>query len=253
MGNTLIKRFKRKVGPKSSNTPKSNYNPEAYGMECSLCYMPCEDLSDTYNPTCCYSQIKIHESCMIRYLESKMEEGSTQIKCPNIYCGALLGTEILTSLLTPQAFERFNFIAFEKYLINAPDVVKCSSPTCNNFGFFNQNCTVMECTECSQKTCVKCSCPNHAGECDIESILKRMPNMRRCDRCKNYVEHNGGCIYVTCRCGYQFCFKCGAPGGTCNHQPGHTFYSVGAVLGDFKQTITCQCRYNKTDAICICK
>lgn len=31
-----------------------------------------------------------------------------------------------------------------------------------------------------------------------------------CPNCRNAVERNGGCDHMSCRCGKQFCYKCGA-------------------------------------------
>lgn len=32
---------------------------------------------------------------------------------------------------------------------------------------------------------------------------------KSCGKCKIWVEKNKGCDHMTCRCGYQFCYKCG--------------------------------------------
>lgn len=37
--------------------------------------------------------------------------------------------------------------------------------------------------------------------------------MKQCPSCKFWVEKNKGCDHMTCRCGYEFCFRCGAKYG----------------------------------------
>ena len=32
---------------------------------------------------------------------------------------------------------------------------------------------------------------------------------KQCSKCMFWVEKNQGCDHMTCRCGYQFCYKCG--------------------------------------------
>jgi hypothetical protein len=34
--------------------------------------------------------------------------------------------------------------------------------------------------------------------------------IKRCRRCGNGIERVSGCLHMTCRCGYEFCFKCGS-------------------------------------------
>lgn len=38
-------------------------------------------------------------------------------------------------------------------------------------------------------------------------------HMKQCPSCKFWVEKNKGCDHMTCRCGYEFCFRCGAKYG----------------------------------------
>uniref|UniRef100_A0A0A9ELG3 IBR domain-containing protein n=1 Tax=Arundo donax TaxID=35708 RepID=A0A0A9ELG3_ARUDO len=32
---------------------------------------------------------------------------------------------------------------------------------------------------------------------------------RRCPRCKYLVDKQEGCVHITCRCGFEFCYGCG--------------------------------------------
>lgn len=38
---------------------------------------------------------------------------------------------------------------------------------------------------------------------------------KKCTKCKFWVEKSEGCNQMTCRCGYEFCYVCGAKLGTC--------------------------------------
>mmetsp|Transcript_17465 Transcript_17465/g.26597 ORF Transcript_17465/g.26597 Transcript_17465/m.26597 type:complete len:377 (-) Transcript_17465:137-1267(-) len=35
-------------------------------------------------------------------------------------------------------------------------------------------------------------------------------NIKRCQQCGNGIERSSGCLHMKCRCGYKFCYKCGA-------------------------------------------
>lgn len=46
--------------------------------------------------------------------------------------------------------------------------------------------------------------------------LAEQEGWRRCYSCNVYVEHSEACRHMTCRCGAQFCYVCGAPWCTCD-------------------------------------
>ncbi|KAL0012733.1 hypothetical protein SO802_007841 [Lithocarpus litseifolius] len=71
-----------------------------------------------------------------------------------------------------------------------------------------------------------CSVPWHSGvDCEefqrlngdekgrddlIFRELAKEKKWRRCPLCKYYVERTEGCLHMTCRCAFQFCYGCGA-------------------------------------------
>lgn len=38
---------------------------------------------------------------------------------------------------------------------------------------------------------------------------------KQCPKCMFWVEKNQGCDHMTCRCHYEFCYKCGGVYGKC--------------------------------------
>ena len=42
----------------------------------------------------------------------------------------------------------------------------------------------------------------------VDSISNN--NIKRCQQCGNGIERSSGCLHMKCRCGYKFCYKCGA-------------------------------------------
>ncbi|RYP91306.1 hypothetical protein DL770_002540 [Monosporascus sp. CRB-9-2] len=79
---------------------------------------------------------------------------------------------------------------------------------------------------CSQGhwTCTICRGPQHdaAEACPQDRDLLRTNELaeeegwKRCHGCGAYVEHRDACQHMTCRCGAQFCYVCGAQWRTCS-------------------------------------
>ncbi|KAI3873856.1 hypothetical protein MKX03_010826 [Papaver bracteatum] len=84
-----------------------------------------------------------------------------------------------------------------------------------------------ECPRCNRMFCAQCEVPWHSDlTCDDFQEIKRgteedmllinlAKNQKwtRCPSCRFYVD---GCPHITCRCSYQFCYKCGNSWTHCN-------------------------------------
>ena len=59
-------------------------------------------------------------------------------------------------------------------------------------------------------------------------------NIKSCRRCGNGIELSDGCLKMKCRCGYRFCFQCGAENAQCNCTPSHHGFEDNLTgRGDF--------------------
>ncbi|PSC76100.1 E3 ubiquitin-ligase ARI4 [Micractinium conductrix] len=83
------------------------------------------------------------------------------------------------------------------------------------------------CPACDSKICTHCRVVWHKGfrcaEYQALPSTDRQPEdlallqeaarrqWQRCAQCKHMIELGEGCRHITCRCGYEFCFSCGAP------------------------------------------
>ncbi|KAJ8125734.1 hypothetical protein O1611_g7905 [Lasiodiplodia mahajangana] len=56
--------------------------------------------------------------------------------------------------------------------------------------------------------------------------IARRERWQRCQKCFTMVELNHGCFHITCKCGAQFCYLCGAKWKTCqcDHWEEHRLY-----------------------------
>ncbi|KAF3936179.1 hypothetical protein ABW19_dt0202742 [Dactylella cylindrospora] len=78
------------------------------------------------------------------------------------------------------------------------------------------------CPECDSITCVHCTKAMHEGAClldpETEKLLQVAKGKKwsKCPRCSNMVERNTGCNSMVCRCGMNFCYRCGRQMSLCS-------------------------------------
>lgn len=112
----------------------------------------------------------------------------------------------------------------QEWNIPVGDRLYCNRPTCSEFipnARVNLADNVARCSR-GHATCTICRGAQHGGrDCPQDRDLMRTEALadqegwRRCTGCHAYVEHKDACQHMTCRCGAQFCYVCGAPWRTC--------------------------------------
>lgn len=100
----------------------------------------------------------------------------------------------------------------------------CHEPTCSALiprnRIFWDTCAI--CRKCGSRTCTVCKAAYHRGCCVDDQgtlalrSLARREGWRQCSRCFLIVERARGCNHITCRCGFGFCYLCGAAWRTCH-------------------------------------
>ena len=59
-----------------------------------------------------------------------------------------------------------------------------------------------------------------AGEVDhtdeVANMMKDL-KLQKCTNCAKVIQRSQGCNHMTCVCGYEFCYICGAKWETCEH------------------------------------
>ncbi|KAF5572420.1 e3 ubiquitin ligase ARI10 [Fusarium pseudocircinatum] len=99
----------------------------------------------------------------------------------------------------------------------------CSDRTCSAFiPTRSIDDGIGRCTHCEKKTCLNCLSEAHEGTCTDDPESQRVIRLaeekgwRRCEQCENMVELDHGCFHISCRCSYQFCYRCGEKWKTCD-------------------------------------
>lgn len=127
-------------------------------------------------------------------------------------CNEPIPFHVITEHLTAQEQEDLQHKAIE---YGTKNKTYCSNQQCGRFAIEVAQDRA-ECFRCGQSTCTLCKNAYHtAGDCpkdpDINATLQLAATQRwrRCPSCQHVVELARGCNHIICRCGHEFCYKCG--------------------------------------------
>ncbi|KUI70108.1 putative protein ariadne-2 [Cytospora mali] len=105
-----------------------------------------------------------------------------------------------------------------KVEMETPSRTYCHKPECSKFipplAIEHDTAT---CPRCEAKTCTTCKGVAHIGyDCPYDEAGQQLMALadgegwKQCFSCNSVVELVYGCIHIKCRCGAEFCYKCGA-------------------------------------------
>ncbi|KAK9073032.1 hypothetical protein SSX86_007354 [Deinandra increscens subsp. villosa] len=148
--------------------------------------------------------------CVIKYIQVKLEDGASDIKCPATTCTHPLEVLSSSSSITRGLLVKWCEALCESTVLGVNRVYcpdrECSELILNECG--DGNLTRCACPSCKKPFCFRCQVPWHEGsscgetkdENDIAfDVLYKKSNWRICPKCGNCVEHNGGCLVILCR------------------------------------------------------
>ncbi|XP_050379823.1 E3 ubiquitin-protein ligase RSL1 [Argentina anserina] len=172
--------------------------------------------------------------CIGRYVGTKIQENISMVKCPDMKCKGVLEPQSCRSLIHQQVFERWEDALCESLVLGSqnfycPFIKDCSTMLLDDGG---EVVTASEWPNCRRLFCAQCRVVWHAEiDCSQfqklskdwrEDVMlmelanqKHWRRIRRCPRCKFYLEKTDGCLHITCRCGFEFCYGCGCNWGGC--------------------------------------
>uniref|UniRef100_A0A1J3JZ79 RBR-type E3 ubiquitin transferase n=1 Tax=Noccaea caerulescens TaxID=107243 RepID=A0A1J3JZ79_NOCCA len=214
-----------------------NLDVDKLAENCSIC---CEDRRSEMMLTlkCAH---KFCSHCMKTYVEGKVESSEVPIRCPQEQCKHYLSAaecKLFLPVASFKSFEEANVRNKNNGKIYCPypncsfllDPSECLSPgrASASAGSSSQseNSCCVECPVCERFVCVDCGVPWHDSmSCEEFQFLpvdERYPDditlhrlatykrWRRCQQCRIMIELAQGCNHMTCRCGHEFCYCCGA-------------------------------------------
>ncbi|KAK5630066.1 hypothetical protein RRF57_005781 [Xylaria bambusicola] len=189
--------------------------PEAPDVECVSCLDDFASSETVRAP--CHNYCK---PCFYRLIASACQnEQHWPPKC----CLNTIPETTVHQNVSPQQWQEYAERAVE-WNQSVADRIYCSQPECSLFirpEYVILAQGVARCTD-GHSTCTICRNPQHAGDsCPQDEDIIRTNELaeaagwKRCNRCQAFVEHSEGCQHMTCRCGAEFCYVCGAPWQTC--------------------------------------
>lgn len=175
-------------------------------------------------------------SCMKQHVEVKLLHGMLP-RCPHEGCNTQLNIPICRKFLPSDLIDLMNQ-RIKESLIPSTEKIYCPYPKCsklmsrsevlpysNGIVIGSERSVIKKCIQCHGLFCINCEVPWHNNiSCHEYKRLYPNPTVedaklkslattrswRQCLKCKHMIELAEGCYHITCRCGYEFCYTCGA-------------------------------------------
>eukprot|EP01112_Ceratiomyxa_fruticulosa_P005515 TRINITY_DN1616_c0_g1_i1.p1 TRINITY_DN1616_c0_g1~~TRINITY_DN1616_c0_g1_i1.p1 ORF type:complete len:552 (-),score=106.20 TRINITY_DN1616_c0_g1_i1:106-1665(-) len=209
------------------SAPSSSSSSSQTTAACLVC---CDDypINETISLSCAHRYCL---DCWKNYLSLKVQdEGSHCVwtKCPSPGCNVLVDETVFKKVLDPVAFGRYSAFLVKTFVDNNPHAVWCPAPGCLNSVKAERRTRLEPVTcKCGLTFCFQCSKPDHSpATCEqvtkweektsseAENVNWLTANTKKCPKCKQSIEKNGGCQHMTHRlpggCGHEFCWICRA-------------------------------------------
>ena len=186
-------------------------------IECNICFEKFNEKEKDSNTLpcghfCC-------NQCWLNYFKSSISEGNAEdIKCMNFECNSIISEEfILNKIKGDQTlidkYRKFKLLA---EIINDENKNPCPYPDCESYLEKSKDTKYVKCKN-GHEYCFEClKSPHGKSACQNidKQFLKWKKNKRvkRCPKCKIFIEKNEGCNHMTCkRCKFQWCWICEGP------------------------------------------
>ncbi|TGZ80823.1 hypothetical protein EX30DRAFT_307012, partial [Ascodesmis nigricans] len=162
----------------------------------------------------CKHYLCITDECLMTPINLALQTSKPYRCCLLPIPPALLRPHLPTPLFT--AYNRLHIASI------TTNPLYCANPTCSTFIEPSSILAgIGTCTECNTQTCRHCKMTAHKGVCKEDQegngvkALGKQRGWRECPGCGEMVEKTQGCNHVRCRCGQEFCYKCGKVYSVC--------------------------------------
>ncbi|XP_071709320.1 E3 ubiquitin-protein ligase RSL1-like [Rutidosis leptorrhynchoides] len=176
-------------------------------------------------------------SCMRKHVEAKLLQGKLA-ECPHENCKSKIEIESCKKFLNPKLHDMIS-VRVKEASIPPEERIYCPYSDCSNLMSKTEvqeyNATsgstsvikpgMRKCVKCNRAFCIDCNVPWHdnitcsdymkssryksSSAAKLKSLATKK-HWRQCIKCKNIIELAKGCYHIYCRCGYEFCYTCGA-------------------------------------------
>ncbi|XP_054780558.1 E3 ubiquitin-protein ligase RSL1-like [Prosopis cineraria] len=213
--------------PQVEQVKSSNEACESSQVICEICAETKETSQMFRNQRCHHS---FCSDCVTKQVATKIQDNIAVVSCPGLDCKSDLELDACRPWLPKDLLDRWDqalceglFLAAPKYYCPFKD---CSAMLLIENGEEDQQAIrEAECPVCHRLFCARCNVAWHPGvECEefqnmnenervredlIVREIAKEKKWRRCPQCRFFVEKIDGCVHITCRCHYEFCYACG--------------------------------------------
>ncbi|KAK7280181.1 hypothetical protein RJT34_25243 [Clitoria ternatea] len=194
---------------------------------CEICAEP-KQSHEMFRNRRCERDHSFCSECIAKQVATKIQEGVSVVSCPGFNCNGVLELDACMGMLPKEVVDRWHDALCEAHFLTVSKFY-CPFRDCSAMMLVDEeggdDIRESECPICHRLFCARCNVPWHPGilceefqkldedERGREDLLVReLVNQKkwsRCPQCKFYVEKVQGCLHITCRCRFEFCYACG--------------------------------------------
>lgn len=207
------------LDPKSILTPFYKGSKDEM-MECSVCM---DDLTgdQMYSLSCNHLLCK---NCWKGFLKNAVNnEGPSCLNknCPYPKCTMICNEPLFKEILDQEDFYKYSTYIKNSLIDDNPNLKWCPNSLCGKIVSIQSKFLRSVTCKCGESYCFDClkdphdplSCENYDEW--MKDLIKKIDDyqlvnlgVKKCPKCKANIEKNGGCNYMACTCGYEFCWEC---------------------------------------------
>ncbi|XP_027149027.1 probable E3 ubiquitin-protein ligase RNF217 [Coffea eugenioides] len=191
---------------------------------CGICMEAKESWEMFRNDTCDHS---FCYECTSQHIVAKIQDNLKIISCPGADCKATLDFNICRLMIPKDVLAKWDDFLCQSLIPNSQKLF-CPFRDCSAMLIHDSGEVIKEikCPACRRSFCAQCHVPWHSefkckefqklnakkgGKDDgLFKLLAKKKSWQKCPSCKMHVEKIEGCIHITCRCSYEFCYRCGS-------------------------------------------
>ena len=156
--------------------------------------------------------------CYYNYIKEKINNNKfLDINCPEKDCEQIFDSNMIVNILIQdkELLDKYNKLIKRNQIMLDPNKQLCPFPDCESYAKKGKN-KYVKCILNKHQFCFIClknwhndiPCKDSTLSNSL-NILENSNKVKRCPKCKFFIEKGEGCNHMTCsNCSYQFCWLC---------------------------------------------